>query len=124
MDRIEKRIAISRYNAILGRSLLNNQNTHFANINNAKDIWWYDIPTRKISKGIRDTIIYLLMYDYRNDQLYLLAVPTEYFRENMHHLVVREDTGTISLELSVYGSNRFQDKRSGGAGVQFAQFLQ
>jgi hypothetical protein len=99
------------------------QSTHFANVNARKDVWWFDIPVSKIESSAYEHI-HLLLYDRHSDRLHHLQVPVKYFRQNLARLVVRQDRGTISLELSSNNSKLFRDVRPTGDSVEFRQFLQ
>jgi hypothetical protein len=120
---IKKPEAIARINRLCGQAGLDDRNTHFANINARKDVWWLDIPLSKISRaGI--TEINFLLYDQRSDELHYLRVPIGYLRANLGRLVVREDKAVISLELSADQTRLFRDVRPTSGGVQFGQFKQ
>ena len=111
--------AIVRINRRYG-SQLNRRDTHFANINASKPVWWLDIPIQKVKGSVRT--INLLLYDERVDDLHYLKVPTEYFRANLSGLVVRDDKACISLELAADGQHLFEDVRPTGKGIRFGQF--
>lgn len=121
-QRMEKREAIRRTNQRYKVAELNNRNAHFANINARKDVWWFDIPLKKVNPGA-ERILHLLLYDHRSKELHHLRVPTGYIRENLSKLVTRNEKETISLELSTDRSNLFQDVRPTAGGVHFGQFL-
>ena len=95
--------------------------TLFANINASKEVWWYDLPLKKVTENRRD-FIDLLAFDYRTGELHCLHIPVDFFRINLSKLVIRGDKETISLELSARASDRFQDVRATGGRVRFAQF--
>lgn len=122
-QRIEKADAIARMKGRPIRATLNRRNTHFANINSQKEVWWFDIPCSKIAAGKTEDIN-LLLFDHRTDELHHLIVPAAYSRANLAGLVIREEKGTISLELSAEASNMFQDVRPTGGGVKFRQFVE
>ncbi len=121
---IRKQEAILRMNRELGAAVLSSMNTNFANINTARPVWWFDIPEHKTLLGARE-FLELLVYDYRDDHLYHLRVPTEYFRQHRRDFSIRQDKETISLWLSIGKKDQFTDLGSGarGGGVRFAQFL-
>ena len=121
-QKMEKREAMRRKNQLYRVADLNNGNTHFSNINAAKDVWWFDIPLKKVNAGA-ERILHLLLYDHRSKELHHLRVPTTYIRENLSRLVIRGEKETISLELSTDRSNLFQDVRPTAGGVRFGQFL-
>lgn len=95
--------------------------TLFANINAGKDVWWYDIPLRKIAGNCYEFLDFLA-FDHRTCELHYLHIPVEFFRTNLSKLVIRSDKETISLELSARGSELFQDVRPTGGKVHFSQF--
>jgi len=115
--------AINKINDNLGTSDLNLQNTHFANVNSAKSVWWYDIPT---SKAFSNDMIYihLLAYNQENNELYHMNVPTRLFKDNQCQFTIREEKSTISLELSSRRTDFLKDVRPGCGGINFKQFLQ
>ncbi len=97
-------------------------NTRFANINTTKDVWWLDIPGEMITKPSFD-ILHLLLSDGRPNQpqLHHFEIPISYIRKNIPNLRIRNDKNTVHLELSIAGSNLFQDVIGPGR-VRFAQF--
>jgi hypothetical protein len=121
--RVNKPEAIARINQEQGNQNLHLQNTHFANVNARKDVWWFDIPISKITSHIHEHL-HLLLYDRHPCHLHHLQIPVDYFRANLAKLVARKDRGTISLELSADVGNLFRDIRPTGAGVEFKKFLQ
>jgi hypothetical protein len=122
-QRIEKADAMTRMKERPSGRTVNRRNTHFANINSQKEVWWFDIPCSKIAVGAVEDIN-LLLFDHRTNELHHLIVPTAYLRANLNGLVVRGEKGTISLELSAEVSNMFQDVRPTGGGIKFRQFVE
>ena len=120
---MKKNEAIKTINMRTGSNSLNNSNTHFANVNTAKNVWWFDIPT---SKAFSQNISHLHLLVYQNDrnELYHLKVPTSFFIKNKSSFIVREEKKTISLELSAYSSNFLKDVRPGSGQLSFDEFLQ
>jgi hypothetical protein len=115
--------AINKINGKHGVNTLNKSNTHFANLNSAKDVWWYDIPTSKAF--LRDiTCLHLLAYNPIENEIYHMNVPTRLFKENRHQFVIRIEKSTISLELSTRRYDFLKDVRPGCGGVTFQDFLQ
>ena len=96
--------------------------THFASINVRKEVWWYDISRKKVMSGQLQALN-ILAHDHRTNDLHHLVVPTQFLRDNLEKLVIRQDKDTISLELSASRSNFMQDVRSRGGRIQFSQFL-
>jgi hypothetical protein len=120
MKLLRKAEAIIRIQKHLELSL-DQSNTHFANINSQKDVWWFDIPLRKVSHPDVKQID-LLLYDHRDNDLHLLRIPTEYLRKNLKLLVVRKEKDSVSLELSADEARQFQDVRPKGGRVHFGRF--
>ena len=52
---------------------LNNQNTHFANVNSARPVWWLTIPMRKVGKQLH------LLLKKTNGNLIWLRIPPNIF---------------------------------------------
>jgi hypothetical protein len=50
MSTLSKSEAVARFNRARGATLRTGE-VHFANINAGKDVWWYDIPRRKVTSG-------------------------------------------------------------------------
>ena len=75
----------------------------------------------KITAGPREGL-HVLAHDHRSNELHHLVVPTNYLRENLDKLVIRQDKDRISIALSTSQLNFLQDVRPGGAGIHFAQF--
>jgi hypothetical protein len=105
-----------------GTSSVTPASFHFANVNAAKNVWWLDIPVTKLTQS-GDSNIGLLLYDDRPSLLHVLEVPKSYFKDHVRDLVVRQEKGCISLELSTERAKMFRDVRPTGGGVSFGQFL-
>ena len=57
-----KQEAIDRVNQRYRPGKLNNDNTHFANINHGDDVWWLDIPLKKVRvPAAEDSLIFCSM---------------------------------------------------------------
>ncbi len=120
---LSKPEAIEAINRESASSLnLNNNNTHFSNVNSSKSVWWFDIPVVKFTSGKYDALN-LLVVSADAKTMHHLRVPTSYVRDNLCHFHVREDKNTISLELSSQNSNKFQDVRPGSGNMPFSQFV-
>jgi hypothetical protein len=118
---------MNRSNAIAllaqqGSIEVTSSNSHFANINSSKNVWWLDLPISKVSQ-VSDPHIHLLLYDQQEGTLHHLAIPKSYIKQNQQRLVTRESKGCISLELSADENRKFHDVRPKGCGVEFKQFL-
>ena len=121
--KLSKSDAMARLNRERPILNLESSTTHFASINASKEVWWYDIPCKKVTTG-RHEVLHLLAHDHRCSELHHLVVPTKYFRDNLSKLLVREDKDSISLELSANRSTFLQDVRPGAGRIHFAQFRQ
>lgn len=121
--KLSKSDAIARFQREHSTLSLESNTTHFANINAAKDVWWYDISCKEVASGHHE-VLHVLAHDHRTNELHHLVVLTKYLRDNLRRLVIRQDKDTIGLELSASRSNFLQDLRPGGGRIQFAQFRQ
>ena len=115
--------AIKIINKKLSTPHLNNRNTHFANVNSAKEVWWFDIPTSK-AFSVKLDYLHFLLYQPKNEEILHLKVPTILFRENRHKFVIRKEKGTISLELSAKIDTFLHDVRPKSGRVNFREFVQ
>ncbi|GGP52314.1 hypothetical protein [Shewanella saliphila] len=97
-------------------SVFNSSNTHFANVNKAKPVWWIEIPINKI-KSPNLPYIHLLLKSDR--ALNWLKVDRQYFVDNLAGFKVRENKDVICLEIN---SNTFQNM-VGPNRASFKQFL-
>lgn len=115
---MNKKTAVSQVNQHAKQNLSAND-THFANINALKNVWWIDIPIHKLLNNY----INILLYDSSNSKLYHLKVPCNYFHDSHFVFSFRKDKKVVSLELSADINNRFQDVRTGGNQVRFDYFF-
>ena len=118
---ITKRDAITAINQAFELALVNSS-THFANVNASKSVWWFDIPIEKFTSGRYETLD-LLLVSGDAKTLHHLQVPTAYVRDNRSMFHVREDKGSVSLELSSLPNQLFQDVRPRSKRLPFASFL-
>ena len=95
--------------------------SHFANINGAKDVWWLDIPLRKLDSDNPHSLD-VLLYDGRDEVLHHLRVPTSYLRVNLPSLTVRNNKQCIHLELKSDNPHQFRNVAPISSRVDFAQF--
>jgi hypothetical protein len=123
-----KQEAIDRVNQRYRPGKLNNDNTHFANINHGDDVWWLDIPLKKVRVPAAEDSLHLLLYDFRTRKLHHLRVPTLFLRDNSNNtkLFVRVRKDTIHLHLWANRADHkfFQDVKVHKGGLHFAQFEQ
>lgn len=121
-DKITRHQAIEEVNLAFNLTLIN-ATTHFANINSARPVWWFDIPVKKFTSSLYEALD-LLLVSYDAMSIYHLRVPTAYVRDNLEQFHVRNDKNSVSLELSSCNTQLFQDVRPGGARRSFSEFLQ
>jgi hypothetical protein len=114
--KLPKAEAIRRVNQRCKLAVLDNQNTRFANPNEARpDIWWLDVPLRNMEGPRAEDFIHLLLYDHRSNELYHLTVPPSYFREHLGKspqlkpVTTPTNRKVIRLYLSTERSSLFRD---------------
>jgi len=117
---MDKRTAIKVMNSHYHQEVFNNSNALFSNINACKDVWWFDIPLKKLSSHIE---INLLVYDYKARVIHHLCVPINYLKTRLDKLHIREDRKCISLELSTEEYMLFKDIRPRSGKLNFSQYL-
>lgn len=118
-DKVKKSQAIAIVNDQSTQNI-SNKNTVFSNINNAKNVYWFDIPVHRVSgKGNLN----LLTYDRVHGKLYHLEVPHQHFIKSLSSFYIRQDKQAISLELDANIENRFQDLRTGSQKLHFRDFI-
>ena len=71
---MEKRSAIQKANAFLGRRLLDGRNTSFANVNISKPVWWLNINPDKFRRDL-----HLLLANDERDYLVWLKIEASTF---------------------------------------------
>lgn len=120
---MNKNEAIKIMNRRNGSQVFDSRNTHFANVNSAKDIWWFDIPTSK-AFSYNIPYLHLLLYQNREDEIFHLKIPPSFFIKKRDSFIIREEKGTLSLELSTEKATFLKDVRSGSGQISFKEFLQ
>jgi hypothetical protein len=118
-DKVKKSQAIAIVNE-QNKQSISNKTTVFANINNAKSVYWFDIPLKRLNSK---ESLNILTYDSQHEKLYYLEVPHTYFTENLSLFYIRQDKQTISLELDATIENQFQDIRTGSKNSHFRGFI-
>ena len=101
---------------------MSNSTTRFANVNARKSVWWFDIPVEKFTSDKYDMLDLLMVSAYAKE-LHHLRVQTAYVRDNLCHFQVREDIGSVSLELSSLSTNKFQDVRPRSGKMLLSQLV-
>lgn len=105
-----------------GPEHLDMKHVQFSNINVAKDVWWIDVPLSRLDCDGPEQID-LLLFDDRSHELHHLAVPTEYIRDHLDALTIREGKKCVQLELSAKASDRFRNVKPISSEVLFSQFV-
>jgi hypothetical protein len=85
-----------------------------------RPVWWFEIPLRVIEAP--DSTVAHLVCETTPEavEFYYLAVPVEFFREQLSNLAVRENN-KVSLFLSAESGDLFSDQRGKGK-VSFGRF--
>lgn len=109
--------AIQIVNEYLRKEILNNHNTHFANINKAKDVWWLNIPPEKFSSDL-----HLIL---KKEASFLwLKIESHTFNEPEAIFKLRTDN-RIDLEISSDENNNYMvDIKSGGTNHNFNPYFE
>ena len=100
---------------------LNPRDTHFANVNSRKAVWWLDIPREKL--GDRSTSDLHLVLADEGGVVHYLRVPKAWMARNISALALRTDKNVISLELSAVPASLFRDVRPRSGRLDFAPFV-
>lgn len=97
-------------------AVFNTSNTHFANVNKAKPVWWLEIPINKIKSPSLPSIHFLLKSD---NNLNWLKVDRLYLFDNLNGFKIRQNIDVICLEINTL---TFQNM-VGASKISFKQFL-
>jgi hypothetical protein len=119
---MDKRTAILKLNDHGTTPILTNRNTRFANVNQSKSVWWLDIPLDLLKEA--EPVLNLVLAGTQPWEIFHLRVPKDWLKQKIETqgLIVREDKGVISLELSCEKKSLFQGVRSKSEHLSFAQF--
>ena len=100
----------------------------WSSVNHGDDVWWLDIPLKKVRVPAAEDSLHILLYDFRTRKIHHLLVPTLFLRENSNNmkLFVRKAKDTIHLHLSANRADHkfFQDVKVHKGGLHFARFEQ
>jgi hypothetical protein len=91
-------------------------NTHFANVNKAKPVWWLELPINKIKSPSLSYVHFLLKSD---NSLNWLKVDRLYLFDNLNGFKIRQNKDVICLEINTL---TFQNM-VGASKIPFKQFL-
>ena len=91
-------------------------NTHFSSVNNAKPVWWFEIPLAKIED---DKYQKINLITENSGEVGLLQVPVKYLRDNLSGLKIRYTKQVICLEIDI---DSYQNK-VGSKRIEFKQFV-
>lgn len=97
-------------------AIFNTSNTHFANVNGAKPVWWLEIPINKIKSPSLPYIHLLLKSD---NNLNWLKVDRLYLFDNLNGFKIRQNKDVVCLEINTL---TFQNM-VGASKISFKQFL-
>lgn len=116
---VTKPEAIQAVNNHLGAKILNNHNTHFANINNVQDVWWFNISPSKFNNDLHLILNQEASFLWLKIEGYTFGEPEIIFR-------LRPDTNKIDLEISSNPNNYryMRDIKSGGTNYNFTPYIE
>lgn len=99
---MQKKTAIERVNQYLGYRLLEHTNTRFANMNNGKPVWWFDIPPRMFGQDLHLLLAGNPMAQQRvgGQGLIWLTIDSHTFPDPRTRFYERPDNGKIQLNIS------------------------
>ncbi len=117
---MSKQQAITIVNDYLERKVLNNQNTHFANINNAKDVWWFCIPLTRFDNDLH------LLLNKRNGIIWLKVLANTFENlSNVFRIRLREQWREQRVDLEISSNSQYMvDIKSGGTRYDFRQHIE
>ncbi len=112
-----KQEAMRELNIRIGEEVLSSRNTHYANINNAKDVWWFNIPLDRFSNDL-----YLIL-NKKND-LIPLRIEANTFADPSRIFKIAKDKRMVDLEISAKrGYTYMIDIKSGGTRYNFNRHI-
>lgn len=117
MERMNKRTAIRLVNSYLKQDALDKSNTHFSNVNSAKEVWWFNIPPKKFEQEL-----HLLCAG--KPGLIWLTIEANSVPEPGRIFRLRQDKEAIDLEISCAQERYMHDIKSGGSGYDFRRHIQ
>ncbi|SMN12481.1 hypothetical protein SPBRAN_1136 [uncultured Candidatus Thioglobus sp.] len=113
-----KQEAIEIVNNHSRESSLNNGNTNIAKINDAKNVWWFNIPPERFLNDL-----HLLLK--KANGLIWLKINANTFIKPQDVFRLRTDVGKIDLEISSNKQNNYMvDIKSGGTNYNFNQHIE
>jgi hypothetical protein len=97
---------------------LNNKNTIFSNVNNAKPVWWFEPKNSRFEKDF-----YLVLNNSENKTLYYFFIPKNEIKEPKLIFYQRGDHPNKSqIEIDCDDIN-FKDTKKGENGMSFRKYL-
>ncbi|VFT64567.1 Uncharacterised protein [Pseudomonas aeruginosa] len=123
--KLDKAAAIAQLNQALGMSVLDAGNTLLARFNKSKNVWWFDIPLsptegRQVPQPAAGEPGRRCSGAPEGAHRFSFASS----RTAWNCATRTPARPTLSLELSADPGKRLRDVRPGGAGLDFAPFLQ
>ena len=122
--KLDKAAAIAQLNQALGMSVLDAGNTLLARFNKSKNVWWFDIPLSQLKAG---KFLNLLLANPAGDAVEHLKVPTGFASPAAGQPgTARQERPPADPQPGAERGpgKRLRDVRPGGAGLDFAPFLQ
>ena len=108
--------AIKLVNSYLQHGVLDGTNTHFTNVNSAKEVWWFNIPPEKFARELH-------LLCAKKTELIWLTIEKDAVLNPEKTFRLRQDKWVIDLEISC-ASNRYMcDVKSGGSGYDFRSHI-
>ena len=116
---MDKKSAMAKVNEHLGYSLLVNGNTSLANVNSAKDVWWFNISPRKFERDL-----HIILVKEKDSGLIWLRIKGNSIPTPTKVFTVRQDNGYIDLEISSRPPYYMTDVKGGGKGYDFSRHIE
>ena len=112
MERMSKSAAIKLVNWYLQHDVLDGTNTHFSNVNSAKEVWWFNIHPKKFEQELHLLCAGKAGLIWFTIEANSVPNPERTFR-------LRQDKEAIDFEISCAPERYMRDVKSGGSGYDF-----
>lgn len=109
--------AMKVVNSYLQHDVLNKTNTHFSNVNNTKDVWWFNIPPSKFEHELH------LLLCIGESRLIWLTIEANSIPNLEGAFRLRPDRAQIDFEISCAAERYLRDVKSGGSGYDFGPHI-
>ncbi|MCY4474582.1 MAG: hypothetical protein OXC83_04010 [Chloroflexi bacterium] len=115
---LHKYQATQKVTDFLDTSSLTNANTHYANINKSKDVWWLNIAPRKFEQDLHILLV-------KTNGFIWLRIKANSIRNPLQVFRMRTDKGMFDLEISSNIYDRYlRDIKSGGTRYDFRRHIE